>query len=133
MFGVKGVSLANLIAEGSFLNNAHADVQNVLHQLLTSMRLARLLLLIRAGSEDGHAEHVQGLCLNSNSDHLTVSLLAEALFKQALNHSLQLTLNTALQDERCLCVLNTNVLATRMGGVDAWNLLAREQGLGGQG
>jgi hypothetical protein len=58
---------------------------------------------------------------------LTVSLLAEAFFEQTLNNSLELALDTALQYEGGLLVLNTGVIATGVGSVNTGNLGAREQ------
>jgi hypothetical protein len=109
------------------LDNAHADIKNILHQLLAAARVALLLLFVGASAQDSHAEHIQTLGLDGNSNNLTVSLLAEAFFEQTLNNSLELALDTALQYEGGLLVLNTSVIATGVGGVNTGNLGAREQ------
>lgn len=119
----------NLVAERPFLDNSHADVQNIFHQLLTSASLALLLLLIIASSENSHAKHIQTLRLDGDTNNLAVALLAEALLEQSRNHSLQFTLDTALQNQGGLLVLNACVVAAGVCRVDSGDLLAGEKGL----
>jgi hypothetical protein len=109
------------------LDDAHAYIQDIFHELFTAARIAILLLLVVASAKDGHAEDIQALCLDGNSNHLTVSLLSETFFKQSLDNILQLALDTALQHKGCLLVHNASVVATGVCGIDARNLCTREQ------
>jgi hypothetical protein len=112
------------------LDDSHADIQNVLHELFTAAELALLLLLlIVASSENSHAKHLQALGLNSNTNDLAVTLLTEALLEESLDNSLQLSLNATLQDQWCLLMLNTGIIAAWVSGINARNFLTREQRL----
>lgn len=116
-----------LTAESPFLNDAHANIKDVLHKLLAAARITLLLLLVVASAEDGHAKYIQALGLDGDSNHLTVSLLSEAFFEQSLDYRLQLSLDTTLEHQRVLLVHHAGVIATWVCGIDSRNLCAGEQ------
>lgn len=72
---------ANLVTEAPFLDNAHADIQDVFQQLLAPLGFAVLFLFIHASPDNSLAKDVQALRFDCNPNHLAITLLAEAVFK----------------------------------------------------
>ena len=89
-----------------------------------------MLLLVLGCPQDRSLEDFQILGLNGNANHLTIPLVLEAQLKQPLDDNLQLTLDTALQNEgglsRALSIVRLRPNRTFRG------LWARKKGLGGK-
>jgi hypothetical protein len=113
-----------LIAESSLLDNTHTNVQHIFHQLLALAGFTILLFCILASAHYGCSKNFQVLGFNSNTNHLAISFLKEALLEQALNDSFQLALDASFEDEWNLDI-RTGLLGAGMGAVHPCNFLPR--------
>lgn len=82
-----------LISETSLLNDVHADVKDILHELFstagTGRHLLALGLLVLGRTEDDLSEHLHVSCLDCNTDHMSVGAHLVAGLEDVLDDSLE--------------------------------------------
>lgn len=119
-----------LIPQASLLYYVHANVQNVLHQLLALARrasgLLALLLLGLASLKEAFTKNVKIPCLDSDADHLLIIAILVAALEYPPYSCLQVLLYATLEDKgRGVCSYDTSVAATRQVGVESVGIIAR--------
>jgi len=123
-----------LVPESALLHYVHADIENVLHQLLAlglsacRCLLACLLLLILAGAKNRASQNLQIPCLNRDTDDLLVVARLVAALEYPSYCCLQVLLDIPLQNHgRGMRSSDTGIAATWGCGIECARILAREQ------
>lgn len=93
----------NLIPQTALLNDVHANVQHVFHQLLAlpgcgggGGRFSLLPFLV-ARTENGFSENLEVASLDSDADHLVISANLVTALKQPADDTLQALLDISLE------------------------------------
>lgn len=95
---------AYLISQSSFLNDVHANVENVLHEFLAltggaTMSLAALLLIL-AAAQYRFSQHIPIPCLDSDANDVLVGASLVAGLKDSPHNVLEGFLRVRFEVER---------------------------------
>ena len=125
-----------LVPQTPLLDHIHADIQDVLHQLLalsdSAFRrlLACGLLRILTGSEDSRTQNIQVACLNRNTHNLLVVAGLVAALEYPPYRSLEVLLDIPLhQHGGGMCTRHTSIATTWGCGVECVRVFAGKQRL----